>query len=175
MLTDPLRNEHAQLRPHVRLLRDLADAVGELAPPALRAGLADAHAFLAGHLIPHAHAEDRVLYPVVAGLMGAADATRTMSRDHVEVALLTEQLDALRAGLDAGAPDAQQLKALRRVLYGLHAIVALHFAKEEEIYLPLLDRGLSEEGARELFVAMQARAHPHAGARADADAPAHAH
>jgi iron-sulfur cluster repair protein YtfE (RIC family) len=155
MLTDPIRTEHSHLRPHVRQLRELADRVGELTLPALRAGVAQAHAFLASHLIPHARAEDRTLYPVVAGLMGATDATRTMSRDHVEVVLLTEQLASLRAALEAGAPDAQQVKALRRVLYGLHAIVELHFAKEEEIYLPLLDRGLSEEGARELFLAMQ--------------------
>jgi len=29
------------------------------------------------------------------------------------------------------------------VLYGLYAIVKLHFAKEEEVYLPILDQRLT--------------------------------
>jgi iron-sulfur cluster repair protein YtfE (RIC family) len=170
MLTDPIRAEHAELRPHILQLRELADAVGELPLSLLRDGVAQAHAFLSRHLIPHAHAEDEALYPVVAQLMGAADATRTMSRDHTEVGRLTDQLATLHAVLEKDAPDAQQIKALRRVLYGLYAIVELHFAKEEEIYLPLLDRSLSKSAARDLFQAMHAAArrthgHDHADAR----------
>ncbi len=37
------------------------------------------------------------------------------------------------------------------MLYGLYSIVKLHFAKEEEIYLPILDNHLSEGDAHELF------------------------
>jgi iron-sulfur cluster repair protein YtfE (RIC family) len=154
MLTDPIRAEHAELRPHIEQLRDLADAVDELPLAKLRDGVAQAHAFLGGQLIPHAHAEDKALYPAVAHLMGAVEATRTMSRDHVEVGRLTDQLAALHAVLEKGAPDGSQIKSLRRVLYGLYAVVVLHFAKEEEIYLPLLERGLSESEARDMFQAM---------------------
>ena len=31
---------------------------------------------------------------------------------------------------------------LRRILYGSHAILRLHFAQEEEQYLPLLSAGI---------------------------------
>jgi len=158
MLTDPLRAEHAELRPHIQQLRELADAVGELPLSALREGVASAHGFLAHHLIPHAQAEDQALYPIVAQLMGASAATRTMSRDHEEVGRLSAQLDRLRATLEKDALDASQTKALRRVLYGLNAIIELHFAKEEEIYLPLLDTGLSETSAREMFRSMRSAA-----------------
>lgn len=41
--------------------------------------------FLADHLIPQAEAEDRVPYPAIARVMGAAEATATMSREHAEV------------------------------------------------------------------------------------------
>jgi hypothetical protein len=41
------------------------------------------------------------------------------------------------------------------VLYGLYALVTLHFAKEEELYLPLLDARLSPEAARGMFEAME--------------------
>ena len=57
--------------------------------------------------------------------------------------------------LAAQAPDAGQASSLRRVLYGLYALVKVHFAKEEELYLPLLDERLSPEEARAMFEAME--------------------
>lgn len=52
-----------------------------------------------------------------------------------------------------------QTKALRRVLYGLYALVKVHFAKEEEVYLPILDARLTPETAHEMFAAMESAAH----------------
>ena len=40
------------------------------------------------------------------------------------------------------------------MLYGLHAIVSLHFAKEEEIYLPLLDRAYTSSEFAALYERM---------------------
>jgi hypothetical protein len=45
------------------------------------------------------------------------------------------------------------------VLYGVYALVKLHFAKEEEVYLPILDQRLTPESAQEMFEAMEAAAH----------------
>ena len=44
------------------------------------------------------------------------------------------------------------------MLYGLYTLVKVHFAKEEEIYLPLLDARLTAAEAREMFLAMEAAA-----------------
>jgi iron-sulfur cluster repair protein YtfE (RIC family) len=55
-------------------------------------------------------------------------------------------------------PLRDEYRELRRILYGLYALVKLHFAKEEEIYLPLLDRRLSSEEGRDLFEAMEKEA-----------------
>jgi hemerythrin-like domain-containing protein len=156
--TQPLRDEHQELLPHIEHLRQLADAVGETPPAALVQNVAAVHDFLAHHLIPHAHAEDRALYPVVARLLGAPEATATMSRDHVEVGSLTAELAELRGRLAGGAADGGTAKALRRVLYGLYALVKVHFAKEEEIYLPLLDARLSAAEAQAMFAQMEAAA-----------------
>jgi hypothetical protein len=41
------------------------------------------------------------------------------------------------------------------VLYGLHTLVKVHFNKEEEIYLPLLDKSLTAEEAGEMFGKME--------------------
>jgi hemerythrin-like domain-containing protein len=42
------------------------------------------------------------------------------------------------------------------VLYGLFALLKVHFAKEEEVYLPMIDRSLSEAQFNELYEAMEA-------------------
>jgi iron-sulfur cluster repair protein YtfE (RIC family) len=138
------------------MLRTTADSVGEVAPEMLQRAVDEAYDFLARHLIPHAQAEERALYPMVQKVMGAAESTATMSRDHVEVGRLTEELSALRRQL-AGAASitTPQVKALRRVLYGLYALVKVHFAKEEEVYLPLLDARLSPVQAQRMFEAME--------------------
>jgi hypothetical protein len=47
--------------------------------------------------------------------------------------------DRLLQDLPASGPDAHDLRDLRRVLYGLHAILQLHFAQEEESFLPLVE------------------------------------
>jgi len=113
--------------------------------------LDEAHEFLVEHLLPHAEAEDRVLYPAVEQAMGAPGATKTMSRDHVAIVRLADELGWLRGQLRGSTVTLDQAMALRRVLYGLHAIVKLHFEKEEELYLPVLDRWLIEERAGVLF------------------------
>jgi iron-sulfur cluster repair protein YtfE (RIC family) len=154
-LTQPLRDEHKELLPHIELLRTIADAIGEVSIASLRRSVDEAYAFLTQHLLPHAQAEERALYPVVGRLMGASEATATMSRDHIEIGRLTEELGSLRSHLVGTSMSASQERALRRVLYGLSAVVTVHFAKEEEIYLPILDASLTAGEAARLFGAME--------------------
>jgi len=157
-VTQPLREEHKELLPHIESLKAAGDAVSELATPDLRGAVDEAYAFLVHHLIPHAQAEDKALYPTVQKVMGAVEATSTMSRDHVEVGRLTAELGELRAQLGAGSLAPGQPNALRRVLYGLYTLVKVHFAKEEEVYLPLLDARLTQGEAHAMFEAMEAAA-----------------
>ena len=154
-LTQPLRDEHKELLPHIELLRTTADAIGETSIASLRQSVNEAYAFLTHHLLPHAQAEERALYPVAGRLMGAPEATATMSRDHDEVGRLTEELGSLRSYLDSASIDVSKKQALRRVLYGLYAVVKVHFAKEEEVYLPILDARLTAEEAAQMFEAME--------------------
>ena len=152
--TQPLRDEHRELLPHVEQLRALGDAADEGGPD-LRGLLDDAVGFLRDHLLVHAHAEERVLYPVVAEVMGARDATATMSRDHLEVKTLVGELVALQQALAQRGPSSAEFLSLRCLAYGLYTLVKVHFAKEEEIYLPLLDSHLSPERANVMFAAME--------------------
>ncbi|MCC6238140.1 MAG: DUF2249 domain-containing protein [Dehalococcoidia bacterium] len=152
--TQPLRDEHRELLPHIERLRELGEAASET-DGELFGRLDAAVDFLEHHLLVHAQAEERVLYPEVGALMGAELATATMSRDHVEVDRLTRQLAALRTPLAERLPAPADRASLQRLAYGLYALVTVHFAKEEEVYLPLLDSRLTPERARELFAALE--------------------
>jgi iron-sulfur cluster repair protein YtfE (RIC family) len=156
-VTEPLREEHHELLPNIDALRTAADSIGEVSSDALREEVDAAYEFLVEHLIPHATAEDRALYPVVARVMGAPEATATMVRDHVAVGQLTQELGHVRSELH-GEPAVAQLKALRRILYGLYTLVGTHFAKEEEVYLPPLDERLSAEQAEAMFQQLEVAA-----------------
>lgn len=147
-LTQPLRDEHEELLPHLEHILGLADVIAAGANPTLVERVGKIHGFLADDLLHHADVEEEALYPVVAGVMGAPEATATMSRDHVEIGRLVEELRVVKDQLVDGSISHRQANELRRLLYGLHAIVKLHFRKEEEVYLPLLDARLTEaEGA----------------------------
>jgi iron-sulfur cluster repair protein YtfE (RIC family) len=143
---DPLREEHRELAVTIARLRKVADGIGR--DTRIRAEIDDLYASLAQHLIPHAVAEDEVLYAEVDRALGSPDATAPMRRDHTAVARLVDELGVLRHFADEG-PTVDHANDLRRVLYGLHALVSVHFGTEEEVYLPLLDERLSlDEGSR---------------------------
>jgi iron-sulfur cluster repair protein YtfE (RIC family) len=149
-LTQPLRDEHKELIPHIENILKVAESLPDASLEEIRQGVKEVYEFLAYHLIPHAQAEDAALYPTVQKAMASPAATRTMSRDHVEVGRYVDELADLQNDISA-----RNFKALERVLYGVYALVKVHFAKEEEVYLPILEEKLSSEEAREMFEAME--------------------
>jgi hypothetical protein len=78
-----------------------------------------------------------------------------MSHDHVEIGRYIEELATLKEHLNDAAFTLERAQSLRRVLYGVYALVKLHFAKEEEVYLPILDQRLTPEAAKDIFEAME--------------------
>ncbi len=154
-VSQPLRDEHRELNSRIERLRIVADAIGSAPIESVREGVGEAHIFLIQHLIPHAQAEEKVLYPAVGKLLRTPAATDTMSRDHLEVIRLSEELQTLRLHLFYAPLTESDEKALRRVLYGLYAIIKLHLAKEEELYLPLLEARLGGEEVHRMVEVMQ--------------------
>lgn len=157
--TEPLRAEHRDLFPHVTELRSVADAVTTWTDDS-PARITNAVTFLRDHLVPHAQAEEAVLYPTVERLQGAPGATATMVADHAEIVARIEALVTLGGAFTRRSPSEAEANELRAQLYGLQAILALHFAKEEEVLLPILDANLSDTDALTLFERMGAVAHP---------------
>ncbi|WP_334143531.1 heavy metal translocating P-type ATPase [Rhabdothermincola sp.] len=129
--------EHRQLRPELDRLRTVADALGTTPPDDAVDQVKQVHHFLAAELLPHEEAEDAALYPEVAAVLGGTDPTGAMSRGHVEIAHQVNRLGRLLDQLPDTGPDEEDVLEMRRILYGLHAILRLHFAQEEQSYLSL--------------------------------------
>lgn len=147
-LGQKFQQEHRVLLPQVKRIRSFADRMDSLPPTQAAAELRDIHTFLAEKLLPHEQDEDATVYPAVAQLIGGDDPTAPMSRAHLEIAHLVEVLDRLLKDLPETGPTAEDFPELRRVLYGLDAVLRLHFAQEEESYLALINGG-SEEPAED--------------------------
>ena len=130
-LSHTLHHEHRELLGDVEHIRLAAREVAGLSPEERDAARARVLEFLRGTLVPHAQEEERELYPRVAEILGHPDATAPMIYDHLAI---RERIADLA---DADPADAARLQEL---LYGLHALIKVHFWKEEELYLPLVER-----------------------------------
>jgi iron-sulfur cluster repair protein YtfE (RIC family) len=128
------RAEHREFAPELARIRAVADRLDQLAPAPLREELERIRWFLLERLPRHEQEEEAAVYPVVAKLIGGEDPMGSMERAHMEIEHLARVFGHLLADLPDDGPDAEDLVDLRRVLYGLHAILRLHFAQEEEAY-----------------------------------------
>lgn len=143
-LADHIAHEHNKLRPHVELIRVAADAVGEVPVAILRELTNTVLGFLVRELIPHTATERDVLYRTFERATSTPGSTATMNREHLEISKLADALGNLHALTVAESDPADRtIRDLRRVLYGLYAVVNLHFAKEEEIFADQLENRLS--------------------------------
>ena len=64
-----------------------------------------------------------------------------MSRGHVEIAHQIRRLGQLLDDIGPDGPDDEDIAELRRLLYGLHAVLRLHTAQEDESYLSMGEEG----------------------------------
>ena len=132
-----LAAEHRALAPSLAGLRELGDALGSLPGPEARTRLWGLRSFLVDTLIPHEEHEDREVFPLLATAVGNDDVTAALHRTHTEIFHLVRFLDRLVREVPDEGPGPEDLTDLRRVLYGLDAIIRLHMAQEDELYLAL--------------------------------------
>lgn len=130
--------EHDVLRDTLPLLRAAADQLATGASPEAFVALLAAHTALTERLLPHERAEERELYPALAETLGGSESTATMSRVHAEIERLSGRLDTHLAQVEAeGRVDPDRVQDLLATLYGLHAVLALHYIQEDENYFTL--------------------------------------
>jgi iron-sulfur cluster repair protein YtfE (RIC family) len=126
--------EHQEFVPHLQRIRTVADRLETYEPAEAMAELERIRWFLLERLVHHEREEEAAVYPVVARLIGGEDPMGTMERAHMEIEHLARVFGHLLSDLPPEGPSPDDFADLRRVLYGLHAILRLHFAQEEEAY-----------------------------------------
>jgi heavy metal translocating P-type ATPase len=131
---DRFRAEHQEFVPHLQRIRTVADRLETYEPAEAMTELERIRWFLLERLVQHEEEEEAAVYPVVARLMGGEDPMGTMERAHMEIEHLARVFGHLLSDLPPEGPSPDDFADLRRVLYGLHAILRLHFAQEEEAY-----------------------------------------
>lgn len=149
--TEPFRREHEQLLEHIDHLAQAAREMPGLSEDERAALRERILGFLRGTLLPHAQAEEKILYPEWAELIGFSDAAVPMVHDHEAIVARIERLEAA---------DTADVDALQELLYGLYALISVHFRKEEDIQLPAFDA--APEAAERVIARMESAAgHTH--------------
>ena len=134
-----LHAAHLELEPSIARIRTTADALDGMSAAAASVALEEIRRFVSDDLLPHEELEDRTIYPMLASAMGSDDATASMHRTHQEIFRLVRLLDRLVRDLPPEGPSGDDRTDLQRLLYGLEAILRLHQAQEEDLYLSIGD------------------------------------
>jgi len=150
---DPLsqahREHHERLIPHVERLALLAEMIDDGITPEFRAACEVEHRFIVGQLLPHMEAIEATLYGELDRLMEGRHTMAPMRREHAELRRLIESTGQYHDAITTDELGPAQAIGLRRALYRLHAMLRVHLA-EEELYLRVLDRNLSDHEKDEL-------------------------
>jgi hypothetical protein len=115
----------------------VADALDMQSPSEGLRSLHEIEGFLVEEILPHEANDERVIYPQMDEILPGEDPLATMSRGHREIFHLVEVFQRQVADLPAKGIEPADITDLRRTLYGLHAILRLHFDQEEELYASL--------------------------------------
>jgi hemerythrin-like domain-containing protein len=139
--TAGFRSEHAETKEHLRHLDGMVRSLdGEGAAEQAKT-MSFVVKFLREHILTHAAWEEAHLYPLVDERAGRTGEPFTASMRY-EHGIIGREIEELSGLATAPAPDS---KAFARGADRLLGIIGAHFEKEEEVFLPLIDRSMTPE------------------------------
>ncbi len=145
---------------HERLMRhvDEMPSVGKMllgAPIAeLRPRLVEIDGWLNGLLIPHLEAAEATLYPELERMLQNRHSMAPMRREHAEIRRLVAEWSRLVKSVGDERPKVGRMVAMRRILFQLYALLEVHIV-EEELYIPIINHGVTEEAAEVMAAALK--------------------
>jgi heavy metal translocating P-type ATPase len=133
-VSERFRAEHRAFASELDRIRATADTLGTQPAAASRVALEAVREFLVVRLPEHEAQEAVSVYPAIAAMIGGEDPMGGLNRIHIEIAHLTRVYAAALDDLPLGGPGPEDRIELRRLLYGVYAILRLDFAQQEEAY-----------------------------------------
>lgn len=151
--TQPIRSHHASIMTALRSFYEFLKGLESMEGKGESEELNKHVHFLTDDLLPHAEGEEKALYPAVEPLLKAhGSATASMSMDHAHLKRLISDLAEKGWKLTEVSDEEAVIlrKEMIRLGYQIYGILGVHFAKEEDIYLELMDRHMSPKQVREV-------------------------
>jgi iron-sulfur cluster repair protein YtfE (RIC family) len=147
---EPSPERHRQFVPLIAAV-ERAERAGEEGRVLRASDTLKIHDAFAHGLLPHAVGEGRTLFPVLRQITGSDAETTEMTREHREIARLTDELERIASD----RPSASREQALRSILRNLRSTVQSHFQEEEAVCFRILSTELPPEEARAICEAME--------------------
>jgi iron-sulfur cluster repair protein YtfE (RIC family) len=145
---------HERLMQHVDEMPALGAMILSAPIEELRPRLTETSEFLNSLLIPHMEAAEATLYPELERMMQNRHSMAPMRREHAEIRRLVADFTRLEKAVGDKRPTLGKTVALRRVLFGLYALLEVHLV-EEEVYIPLVNHGVTDEASEVMAAALQ--------------------
>ncbi len=152
---ETVEQEHEQFLPHLEDIREVADSIGRASVTSLLRRIRDVHDFLAHRLMPHAVAEGRLMLPLVKELAGGREIAVEMNRCHAQLGRLTDQLESSMERATREGMDDEVEAELRRILYGIHAVLSAHLAQAQEVFTAAIGPDRTPAERAEMFEAVE--------------------
>lgn len=144
-LTEGYKREHDQLDEGLAAMTETLDRLQRTVDQPLIRALGQTRQFLQNVFVPHAEWEELTFYPALGELVREhGDPNAAMFIDHREIMARIQAFTALASRIEAGERDPGMIDQARILAYQIQALVEAHERKEEEIYVALLRRHLSD-------------------------------
>jgi uncharacterized protein (DUF2249 family)/hemerythrin-like domain-containing protein len=162
VLTDAIRAHHRTLAETLdEYAAEVEAGVTKLDAASLAELLDGLTAFLTGELLPHAAGEERALYPALDPVIREhGSPTATMRIDHEYIGDYTRQIGTTTRRLHTASESERPALAhqFARQVTQLQGLFAVHLAKEERVYLPLVEQAIPTDDQQGLLAALHEEA-----------------
>lgn len=147
-LIEDFKREHSQLDEGMDAMTQTLDRLRHSVAPELVRDLSETRRFLQRVFVPHTEWEELTFYPALGDLVRTyGDPNATMLVDHREIMARIDAFISLARRIEAGEQDPETIDRARILAYQIQALVETHDRKEEEVYVSLLLRHLSDRDA----------------------------
>jgi heavy metal translocating P-type ATPase len=129
--------EHEHLAARLEDIAATAEQLDARASRQVMRELQRVRRLLVDEVLPHELAEEGDVYPAVRASYPGQDPTVSLRRAHREIARRIRLLDRLISEIGDDGPDEEEIIDLQRALFGLHAVLEVHVALEDELFSQL--------------------------------------